>query len=86
MRRRGGCDVASGGRDAPSFGTGEIDDGQLLLTVREAATVLAIGRTTLYELIGDGQLRTVRIGRAVRVPRAELEAFVERRCQTGGVR
>ena len=47
--------------------------------------VLAIGRTTLYQLIADGQVRTVRIGRAVRVPVAELEAFVARRCRTGRV-
>jgi excisionase family DNA binding protein len=65
---------------------GDIDDLRLLLTVGEAAVVLAIGRTTLYQLIADGQVRTVRIGRAVRVPVAELEAFVERRCHTGGVR
>ncbi len=58
------------------------DDQRLLLTVAEAAVVLAIGRTTLYELIATGQLATVHIGRAVRIPRAELEAFVARRCQT----
>jgi excisionase family DNA binding protein len=58
------------------------DDQRLLLTVADAAVVLAIGRTTLYELIATGQLATVHIGRAVRIPRAELEAFVARRCQT----
>ncbi len=42
--------------------------------------MLAIGRTTLYELIAAGQLKTVHIGRAVRVPVAELDAFVARRC------
>ena len=57
-------------------------DQSLLLTVGEAAAVLAIGRTTLYELIATGQLATVHIGRAVRIPRSELEAFVDRRCQT----
>ncbi len=56
------------------------DDRRLLLTVREAAAVLAIGRITLNELIADGQLKTVHIGRAVRVPVAEVEAFVARRC------
>jgi len=58
------------------------DNQRLLLTVAEAAVVLAIGRTTLYELIGTGQLATVHIGREVRIPRAELGAFVARRCQT----
>ncbi|MFQ5556870.1 MAG: helix-turn-helix domain-containing protein [Acidimicrobiales bacterium] len=55
---------------------------RLLLTVADAASVLAVGRTTLHELIATGQLATVHIGRAVRIPRAELEAFVARRCQT----
>ena len=52
---------------------------QLLLTVPQAAAVLAVGRTMLYELIASGEVGTVHIGRCVRVPRSELEAFVERR-------
>lgn len=65
----------------------EHDDARrLLLTVREAAALLAIGRTKLYELIEAGQLGTVHIGRAVRVPRAELDAFVDRHCQTSTIR
>lgn len=67
------------------MGMGEGDGLRLLVTVQEAAAVLAIGRTTLYQLIADGQMSTVRIGRAVRIPVAELEAFVDRRCHTGGV-
>lgn len=62
------------------------DDRQLLLTARDAAAMLAVGRTTLYELIADGHLGTVHIGRAMRIPRAELEDFVTRRCQTSYVR
>ncbi|RYD80526.1 MAG: DNA-binding protein [Verrucomicrobiaceae bacterium] len=42
---------------------------QILLSVRETAGVLGIGRTKLYELIGGGQLETVKIGtrRLVRI-------------------
>ena len=40
--------------------------------------VLGIGRTMLYELIRRGDLRPIRIGRCVRIPRRELEEFVER--------
>ena len=47
-----------------------------LLTVRQAAQVLGIGRSTLYELIATGALETVAIGRARRVPREALVAFV----------
>jgi len=53
-------------------------DRALLCTPNEAARQLAIGRTKLYELIASGDLRSVRIGRAVRVPASELKSFVAR--------
>jgi excisionase family DNA binding protein len=54
-------------------------DDALLLTTREAASRLAIGRSTLYELIAAGEVEVVRIGRSVRVPTVALALFVERR-------
>ena len=50
----------------------------LLLSVVEAARLLAVGRTTVYELIGRGDLPVVHIGRACRVPIAAVEEYVER--------
>ena len=50
----------------------------LLVSVEEAAGLLGIGRTTLYELIRRGDVRPIRIGRCVRIPRRELEGLVER--------
>ena len=58
----------------------------LLLTIPQAAAVLAIGRTTVYELIGAGDLEAVHLGRSVRVPVAELHAFVARQRRTEVVR
>ena len=51
----------------------------LLLTMVDAARVLSVGRTTMYELVGAGEIEVVHIGRAARVPVASIEAFVERR-------
>ncbi len=51
---------------------------QLLLNSVDAAALLSIGRTTLYELVWSGQLTAVHIGRSLRFTRAELEAFVAR--------
>jgi excisionase family DNA binding protein len=48
----------------------------LLLTPEEAATILRIGRTTVYALMKAGDLRPVHIGRSCRLPRAELERYV----------
>ena len=48
----------------------------LLLTNDEAAALLHIGRTTLYQLVWDGKLTPLRIGRSVRFTRDQLEEFV----------
>jgi excisionase family DNA binding protein len=50
---------------------------KLLLRPEEAAEVLSIGRSRLYELIGRGELASVRIGTSRRVPFEELIRFVE---------
>lgn len=50
----------------------------ILLTVRQAAEILAIGRTTAYELIAAGHLEVVHIGRSVRVPVEAVEVLVAR--------
>ena len=49
----------------------------LLLKVEDAARLLGVGRTTFFELIGQGRIQTVRVGRRRLVVRAGLERFVE---------
>jgi excisionase family DNA binding protein len=43
-----------------------------VLTVREAAAILRVGRNQLYQAVGRGQLRAVRIGRSIRIPKQAL--------------
>lgn len=50
-----------------------------LLRVEEAAKVLGIGRTKVYELMARQELPVVRIGRAVRIPRQSLSDWIESR-------
>jgi excisionase family DNA binding protein len=50
---------------------------KLLLTPQEAAAVLSIGRTKVYELMESGLLESVTIGRCRRVPAEALAPFVE---------
>ena len=57
----------------------DVEHGRLLVTVREAAEVLAIGRSTVYELIGTGELEVVHVGRSARVPVEALREFVAAR-------
>ena len=51
---------------------------RLLLKPEEAADVLGIGRSTLYELLAAGVIDSVHIGKARRVPVAALEEYVGR--------
>lgn len=48
-----------------------------LLRPEEVATVLAVHRCTVFELLRTGNLPAVRIGRAVRVPRKALDRWIE---------
>jgi len=51
--------------------------GGRLLRLGEVAERLAISKSMAWKLVAYGQLRSVRIGRAVRVRLADLEAYVE---------
>lgn len=51
---------------------------KLLLKPEEAAEMLSIGRSKVYELIGTGELASVRIGSSRRVPTVALIEFVTR--------
>lgn len=48
----------------------------LLLTVEEAREQLHLSRPVLYSLINSGQLRSITIGRARRIPSTALEEFI----------
>ena len=57
----------------------EMTNERLLLTGEEAAQRLGIGRTLAWQLVRDGQLPSVRLGRLVRVPVRGLEDWLKRR-------
>lgn len=50
---------------------------KLLYRINEAADACSIGRTKCYQLIKRGELRTVHIDGAVRIPASALEEFVQ---------
>jgi excisionase family DNA binding protein len=58
---------------------GPTDVHSLLLTVPEACEALRIGRSQLYVLANrDRVIHMVHVGRSARIPRASLEAYIER--------
>jgi excisionase family DNA binding protein len=48
-----------------------------LLRINDVMAELSIGRSKARGLVWSGELPAVRIGRAVRVRRADLDAFIE---------
>ena len=46
------------------------------LTLRGASEFTGLGRTRLYELIGSGRLRSVRVGNRRLIPRRALVALL----------
>lgn len=51
---------------------------KLLLRPAEAAEVMGIGRTKLFELLASNELPRVRVGRSVLVPTASIRDWIER--------
>ena len=56
-----------------------LHDLPMTLRVEELMPILGIGRNTAYELIRSGQLRSIRIGRQIRIPRDALLEFLNGR-------
>lgn len=50
---------------------------KLLIKPKEAAQMLAISKTTMYEMLTTGEIRSVRIGRSIRIPIRELEQWIQ---------
>jgi len=50
---------------------------KLLLSVPEAAERLSIGVSKFRQLVASGQIESVRVGRAIRIPATALEQFAE---------
>ena len=58
---------------------------RLLLTVSEAAGMLGIGRSLLYDLLTAGQVESIHVGRLRRIPTEALAAYIDRqRCSNPG--
>jgi excisionase family DNA binding protein len=49
--------------------------------VKEAGELIGLGRSTIYKLMEAGDLASVHVGKARRIPLDEAHAYVERLCQ-----
>lgn len=51
----------------------------ICVRVNDAARMIGVGRTKLYELIASGEIETVKLGKATRITTASLQELVRRR-------
>ena len=58
---------------------------KLLVSVEEAAELLDVGRSTIYDLMRTGELPSVRIGRCRRLPVTGLQAYFAKQEADGWV-
>ena len=55
----------------------KFEDVALVLTVSDIAKILDIGRNTAYDLIRCGKIKSVRVGKQIRIPKQALIDFLQ---------
>lgn len=53
-----------------------LDDLPLALRVEDLMPILDIGRNMAYELVRSGQIRSIRVGRKIRVPKEAVAEYL----------
>ena len=48
-----------------------------ILSISDLRSALGIGRTKAYELVSSGELRSIRVGNAIRIPKTSLLDYVK---------
>lgn len=56
----------------------------MLLTISEAAVRMSVGRSTLYKLVMSGEIPSIKIGKARRIPLTALQDYVSKLVEEGG--
>ncbi len=54
-----------------------MDEQHEYLKVAEVARIIRVARSRAYELVAEGEIPSIRIGRSVRVNRRELDEWLE---------
>lgn len=55
-----------------------------MLDIRQCAKLLGCGRTKAYQLTASGAVRTLRIGRKMLIPKADVLALIEKNLKKSG--
>ena len=57
---------------------------RMALKVEEVAALLAISRSQAYKLVRRGEIPSIQVGTAIRVPRRALEAWLDEQTRQAG--
>ena len=52
------------------------DELPLTLRVEDLMPILGIGRNTAYELVRSGQIRSIKVGKQIRIPKEALREYL----------
>ena len=55
------------------------DELPLTLRVEDLMPILGVGRNTAYELVRCGKIRSIRIGRQLRIPKDAIQDYLAQR-------
>ena len=48
-----------------------------LMSITDLRGALGVGRTKAYELVSSGEIRSIRVGNAIRIPKTSLLDYVK---------
>ncbi len=54
-----------------------LDDYPDVLLPEECMSILAVGRNTIYALLKNGEIPSLRIGKQYRIPKVHLQRYLE---------
>ena len=55
----------------------DLDQLPLVLSVKDVGEVLGIGRNSAYDLIRCGKIKSIRVGKQIRIPKQVLIEFLQ---------
>jgi excisionase family DNA binding protein len=53
-----------------------LDDLPSMLNVEQLGAVLCIGRNKTYELVNSGEIRCVKVGKQIRIPKESVMSYI----------
>lgn len=58
-----------------------VESVRITYRVEEVAKMLGVSRSAAYNLVGDGYIRSVRVGRLISIPADALDEFIAKKPQ-----